>query len=262
MVTSPPAWDLNKIRARGDEKLNGALTEALQIPEWLKLDFEKIRKEIKDMPQDIEYDVPQMDTFADFVYSSLRFSECASGDIVRATKGNAWQVNQDAAAPGHFQDAPFNYTINELSVRTAKAMPRYAKAFAWLNGDSKVTPTHLKTILPYLIWHKVQPASKAVSENPLYENDRIAFVEGLRDKIETDYTELMGNETLSRNYAAALNVIRTGKIKNKDLSSAEIRNVVRNAVNQIGSVDKPYAITLAQHVASEYNNKMINYHGK
>lgn len=39
MVTSPPAWDLSKIRARGDEKLNGGLSAALQIPEGLNLDI-------------------------------------------------------------------------------------------------------------------------------------------------------------------------------------------------------------------------------
>ncbi|MEK6850035.1 MAG: AAA family ATPase, partial [Nanoarchaeota archaeon] len=172
MVTSPPAWDLAKIRSRGDEKLNGGLNEALQIPDGLKLNFDKIRKEIKDMPQDVEYGVPQMSTFADFVYSSLRFSEAASGNIARATKGNAWQVNQDNSPVGHFQDSPFNYTLNELSVRSAKAMPRYAKAFAWLNGDDKVTPAHVKTILPFLLWHKVQPTAKALSENPLHANDR------------------------------------------------------------------------------------------
>ncbi len=261
MVTSPPAWDLSKIRRRGDEKLNGGLGDALKIPAGLELNFEKIRKEIKGMEQEVEHDVPQMSTFADFVYSSIRFSEAASKDLGRATKGNAWQVNQDNAAPGHFLDSPFTYTLNELSVRTAMAMPRYARAFAWLNGDKKVTPTHLKTILPYLLWHKVQPTSKAITEDPLFANDRIAFIQGLAGKIESDYTELMGNKQLLQNYAAALNVIRTGKIKNKDLSLDQKRGVVRNAINQIGSVDKPYAIALAQHVASEYNQGVANQDG-
>lgn len=259
MVSSPPAWDLSKIRERGDEKLNGGIEEAIRIPEGLTLDFEKIRKEIKELPEKSEYDVPQMSAFADFVYSSLRFSEAASRNLSRATKGNSWQVNQDNAPPGHFLDSPFTYTINELSVRTANAMPRYASAFAWLNGDKEVNPTHLKTILPYLLWHKIQPTSKAVSEDPLYANDRIAFVEGLRNKIESDYAELLGNPALLQNYAAALNIIRTGKLKGKSVSPDDIRNVTRNAIHKLGMVDKPYSITLAHHVASEYN---ANYHGK
>lgn len=258
MVTSPPEWDLEKIRSRGDEKLNGGLEEALQVPDDLKLDFDKIRGEIKGMEQTEEYGIPQMSAFSDFVYGSLRFSEAASGNLSRATKGNAWQVNQDNATPGHFNDSPFNYTVNELSVRTAKAMPRYAKAFAWMNGDKKVEPAHVKAILPYLLWHKLQPTQKAIAEDPLYANDRIAFVEGLTQRIESDYSELMGNPNALKAYAAALNTIRTGKIKDKKLSPDQVRSVARSAIEQIGEVDKPYAITLASHIASEYNQSISN----
>src|SRR3990167_4116971 len=222
MVTSPPSWDLRKIRQRGDEKLNGGLEEAVKIPEHLRLDFDKIRKEIKNMPQQMEYDVPQMSTFADFVYSSLRFTEAASGNIARATKGNAWQINQDNAQPGHFNDATFTYTLNELSVRTAQAM----------------------------------------TEDQLYANDRIAFIQGLATKLETDYTELTGNKPLLNNYAAALQVIRTGKIGDKEVKPAQVRTIVKNAIDTIGSEDKANAINLAHHVASEYNSSMANYHEK
>ncbi len=262
MVTSPPSWDLRKIRQRGDEKLNGDLEEAVKIPEHLRLNFEQIRKEIKNMTQETEHGVPQMSTFADFVYSSLRFTEAASSNIVRATKGNAWQVNQNNAQPGHFNDATFTYTLSELSVRTAQAMPRYARAFAWLNGDNIVTPIHLKTILPYLLWHKVQPTSKAITEDPLYANDRIAFIQGLATKIETDYTELTGNTNLLNNYAAALQVIRTGRIGDKEIKPAQVRTIVKNAIDRIGAEDKAYAINLAHHIASEYNSSVVNYHEK
>ena len=141
-------------------------------------------------------------------------------------------------------------------------MPRYARAFAWINGDSTVTPTHLKTILPYLLWHKVQPTQKAMTEDPLYANDRIAFIQGLATKLETDYTELTGNKPLLNNYAAALQVIRTGKIGDKEVKPAQVRTIVKNAIDTIGSEDKANAINLAHHVASEYNSSMANYHEK
>lgn len=256
MVTSPPAWDLRKIRQRGDEKLNGGLETALQIPAHLKLDFDAIRRQIKQMPQSIEYDVPQMTAFADFMYGALRFSEAASADLSRATKGNAWQVNQDNAPAGHFTDAPFTYTNNELSVRTAKAMPRYAKAFAWFNGDTEVTPAHLKAVLPYLLWHKIAPTASALATDQRYANDRIALVKDLVGKVETDYAELNGSDAL-RNYAAALQVIRTGKLGEKDLTPDQVRTITTNAISKIGEVDKAYALSLAQHVASEYNARVL-----
>jgi len=257
MVTSPPAWDLRKIRSRGDEKLNGGLETALKIPAHLQLDFDAIRKEIKDIPQSEEYGVPQMTAFADFMYGTLRFSEAASSDLSRATKGNAWRVNQDNAPPGHFNDAPSTYTVNELSVRTAMAMPRYARAFAWLNGDKEVTPDHLKAIMPYLLWHKIIPTQKALAEDPHFANDRIALVRDLVQRVETDYTELNGSDAL-RNYATALQIIRTRELGGKPLSQDKIRTITGRAIEEIGKVDKAYALNLAQHVAAEYNAKVLN----
>lgn len=256
MVTSPQPWDLRKIRGRGDEKLNGGLEKLLEIPQDLKLDFEKIRKEIKNMPEYTDKDIPMVSSFADFVYGSLRFSEAASQNIARATKGNAWRTNQDNVAQGHFVDDPFNYTLNELSVRTTKAIPRYAKAFAWMNGKDKVELQDLKTILPYLLWHKLQPSQKALGENQTYENDRIALVQDLVQKIETEYNEAL-NSNAVKYYSLALNVLKEGKLNSKILSEDELRKVVKNSVLKIGEVDKPYAITLANHIASEYNARAM-----
>ncbi len=256
MVTSPQPWDLRKIRKRGDEKLNGRIEKLLEIPEELRLDFEKIRKQIKDIPEVEEYGLPLVSAFADFLYGSLRFSEAASNDLSRATKGNAWQVGQDNASPGHYPDSPFTYTVNELSVRTAKAMPRYAKAFAWLNGKERVELEDLKTIMPYLLWHKIQPTQKALTEDPKYANDRISFVKGLTEKIETDYTSLQ-NDQAFKVYVAAINAVRDEKLQGERL-----RKMVVNAITRIGQSDTPYAINLANHIASEYNSRMTDENEK
>lgn len=253
MVTSPQPWDLARIRARGDEKLNGGLDELLKVPTELALDFGKIRKEINALTESTKYDIPITSTFADFVYGSLRFSEAASTNLARSTKGNTWQVNQDNAAVGHFTDSPFTYTLNELSVRTARAMMRYAKAFAWLNGKDKVEPEDLKTVLPYLLWHKLQPTQKALNEDPRYANDRIALVEGLITKIENDYNELTGNEDVFKTYAIAFDVARKGLVRGKEVGEDGVRNVVKNAIARLGSVDKSWVIPLGAHLASEFN---------
>ena len=253
MVTSPQPWDLRVIRGRGDEKLNGNLEELLYIPEDLKLDFDKIRKEIKDVTEETEYDISKVSAFVDFVYSAIRFSEAASNDLARATKGNAWQVNQDNALPGHFNDATFTYTLNELSIRTVKAINRYAKAYSWLNGKDEVDLNDVKSIMPYFLWHKVQPTSKALAENPVYANDRIAFIHGLMEKIENEYNDWLGSDAL-KTYATTLKLLREGKIGDEVLSKDQKRNAVKNAITRIGMVDKPYAITMTSHIASEYNN--------
>lgn len=250
MVTSPQPWDLRRIREKGDEKLNGELEKRLEVPEELRLDYERIRKEIKEMPER-DYGVSD---FADFMYASLRFSEAASDNLARATKGNAWQVDQDSAPAGHFTDSPFTYTVNELSVRTAKAMTRYARAYAWLNGKDKVEASDLKAVLPYLMWHKVQPTARALAENQRWVNDRIGFAEKLVGKVETDYADCAGSEA-HKNYRAALNVLETGRVGDRELTPEEVRKVCRNAIAKIGTLDKPYAITMANHVATEYNTR-------
>lgn len=254
MVTSPAPWDLRRIRRRGDEKLNGNLENMMHIPDNLKLDLPTIRREIYGMPEETEYGVSRVEEFADFVYSSLRFSEVASQNLARATKGNAWKVTQDSAESGHFVDGPHTQTLNELTVRTMRAMPRYAKAFAWFNGDGQADIKHLKTVMPYLLWHKVQPTEAALANNPVYHNDRIAFIEGLVQNIETSYNEFRSSPIHKEVYIPAVMAMRTGKIGDKDLAEDEVRDLVKKAITRIGQIDKPWAITLASHLASEYNN--------
>jgi MoxR-like ATPase len=254
MVTSPQPWDLRKIRERGDEKLNGDLDERLRIPEGCTLDFERIRREINGLKEETDYGVPLASAFADFVYGSLRFSEIASSNLARSSKGNAWQVNEDRAPGNHFIDSPFTYTSNEASVRTVQAMQRYAKAFAWMNGKDTVGVDDLKTVLPHLLWHKLQPTQKAFTTDPRFANDRIAWVEDLVTRIETDYNELLGSDALKL-YIAALGTLKTGKIGDESLDEEQLRTVVRNAITSVGGVDKPWAITLASHIASEYNSR-------
>ena len=257
MVTSPTPWDLRRIRGRGDEKLNGGNLEKLtNMPNGLKLDLPAIRKEINKMPEETEYDVSKVGEFSDFVYSSLRFSEAASQNLARATKGNAWKINQDKAPKGHFVDAPHIYTLNELTVRTMRAMPRYAKAFAWFNGDNVVDVSHLKAIMPYLLWHKVQPAESAYAGgNSHFHNDRIAFIEDIIEKIETEYQDFTSSPIHKDTYIPAFMALQTGKIGGKDLKEEEIRAITRNAITSIGAIDKPWAVTLASHLASEYNHR-------
>ena len=136
-------------------------------------------------------------------------------------------------------------------------MQRYAKAYAWFTGREEVKVEDLKTILPYLLWHKIQPTSKAVTENPKYANDRIAFVEDLVERVENDYTEMVVNqEGLIKPYSAALSVIRERKIGDRQLNPDEVRTVAKNAIAKLGNTDKPYAAMLASHVAAEYNNSV------
>ena len=255
MVTSPQSSDLRRIRSRGDEKLNGGIESRLVIPDELRLDFDRIRREIKDLPEQTDDSVSVVSTFADFYYARNRFSEVASDNLARATKGNAWRLSQENATPGHFVDDSSMYTVNELSIRTVKAMDRYARAYAWLNGKSRVELDDLKTVLPYLLWHKVTLTAKALAENEKHANDRIAFVEALTSKIENEFSDLQGSNEL-KVYTVAMDILRTGKHKGKELNPEELRKVVKTAITKIGEADKTYALEMTSHIAVEYNRRI------
>ncbi len=253
MVTSPQPWDLTKIRERGDEKLNGSLNEKLNIPEGLQLNFGQIREEIRSLPEKQEENLNMVSAFADFVYSTLRFSEAASDNLVRATKGN---LRSKSAVEGHFASSISAYTANELSIRTVMAMNRYAKAYAWFTGKQVVDVDDLKAILPYALWHKVAPTTKGIEDNPKLMSDRLGFVRNLVGKIEGEYTKILGSDSL-KNYTGALHLIRTRKFEGNELSPEQIRMVAKKAIAAIGKADAPWALTMAAHIAAEYNKRMM-----
>lgn len=261
MVTSPAPWDLRTIRSRGDEKLNGGIEDLAKFPQELKLNLDEIRKEINSLPEKCENGVSEIEEFSDFVYSSLRFSEVASKNLSRATKGNAWAMNQNNAPSGHFRLDPHTCLVNELTIRTMKAMPCYAKAFAWFNGDKTASIDHLKKIMPFLLWHKVQPTQKAIVENRVFENDRIAFVEDLIKKVEIEFVNYKNRDPNVRElyYLPALYALEKGKIEDKVLTQEYLRTITKNAILKLGEVDTPWAISLANHLASLYNTKQNKF---
>ena len=261
MVSSPPFFDLDRIRNRTDEKLNGGLDELLAIPEGLALNMDKIRNEIRQLPEEDTANMPGLSFFADFVYASIRYCEAASNDLVRCTKGNAWQLSQDNLSGGHFVKESCTLTNNELSIRTVRAMNRYARAYAWFCGRESVGASDLKIVLPYLLWHKLTPTSKAMTDNGSFANDRIGFVKHLINSIEGEFTQVCNTKAVI-DYRIALNAIRTGKIGDNNASSEEIETLVTNAITAMGSVDLPCVLSLASHVAAEYNDRVMREDGK
>ncbi len=247
VVTSPQSWDLEKIYSRSDEKINGGLAALLEIPENLRLreqDFEQIRKEIGELPKS-----EGINTYINFVISTIRFSEQASNDVARMTKGNAWKSLEleNARFPTH----PSTYTKNETSVRTARAWQRYAKALAWLTGKSKVDEESVKTVFPYVVWHKLEPSEKALQEPWKAVNDRIGFAKGLLEKIDEDWNVIKG-EKLIQTYGVVCHAIDSGEYKPEKLC-----NLVANAIKKIAAWDNPYALTMAKHLESKHNQKVM-----
>jgi len=111
MTTSPAPWDLKKIRDRGDEKLNGNLESLMIIPEKLKLDMQRIRKEIYALSQESEGEIL---TYYSKVMSQMKQSD----EIVRINKLIEALRNAMYSAKGMkdvYQDkTEFSNSINEV----------------------------------------------------------------------------------------------------------------------------------------------------
>ncbi len=248
VVTSPPPWDLSKIYARSDEKLNGGLQKLLEIPEELRLsdeDFAQVRKEISALPKSGD-----LDMYLNFVLATIRFSEAASDDPARMTKGNAWSSPEIEGL--HFTDNPSVYTRNELSVRTERAIQRYARALAWLSGDKEVREEHIKTIFPYATWHKLQPSEKALLKNPKFTNDRIAFSNFVLDEISSEWETKIKGEPAVTVYNTALKAVQ-----DPEFDQNMLYTIVRNAITKICDWDNPYALVLAKSLETEHNQRMM-----
>lgn len=247
IVTSPQPWDLERIYSRQDEKLNGTLNGLLEIPDNLRLsesDFVQIRKEILNIPK-----ADTIDAYVNFALATIRFSELASDDISRMTKGNAFADND--ASESHFNSHPSVYTRNELSVRAAKALQRYSKALAWLTGSDKVEEEHIRVIFPYATWHKLQPSEKALQEIPKCANDRVNFANSLLQKINEEWVTIR-KEPVLKVYDT---VIKLMEAKGHDQN---IRKIIANAINQICHWDNPYALVLAKHLETLYNQTIMD----
>lgn len=117
-----------------------------------------------------------------FFIASLNSCFKASRDESKKTKAHAQNKQPGALCTNcHYQSDKniCSYTKNGLSTRTYWSTYTYAKAFAWWMGSSKVEQDDLEVIIPFLLYHKVQPTNIALDKDEFYVNDRIALVKDM-----------------------------------------------------------------------------------
>lgn len=142
---------------------------------------------IQDLIQDsIEYE-PEAEEFINNIIADyrlcVRLNKEASEDL---TVDNGLCTNGGECR--YFVEGQIcNKTRNPLSVRVKEDLYRYGRAFAWLLGYKKVTSLHIKTIAPFLIWHRSNLSKKFLKEN---------IKSKFEDKIFSVNSELEGTKTI------------------------------------------------------------------
>jgi MoxR-like ATPase len=100
-------------------------------------------------------------------------------DLVTAELYSCMMFGQKRSNEGciencHYQTLLCGKKTNCDSVRSTFAEKKYAQSLAWLFGDSEVNTSHLSTVMPYVLWHKmkftdahVKDYKKDVRDDPL-----------------------------------------------------------------------------------------------
>lgn len=142
---------------------------------------------IQDLIQDsIEYE-PEAEEFINNIIADyrlcVRLTKEASEDL---TVDNGLCTNGGECR--YFVEGQICHKArNPLSVRVKEDLYRYGRAFAWLLGYEKVSSIHIKTIAPYLIWHRSNLSKKFLKEN---------IKSQFEDKVFSVNSELEGTKTI------------------------------------------------------------------
>lgn len=181
-----------------DRKLTGDIEELLkrlriETETGLSLDdFERIRQEIAAIA------IAPIARYVLYNFiAEVNGCSGASLDIERKMKGFAWFVKPPvlcaqtdsggtSAKGNHLGGCHYHNTENicyktenEISVRSAKTIERYAKALAWFRGKDAASIEEIEAVVPYVLWFKLIPTDRAWSDRSEYMNDRIALIRDL-----------------------------------------------------------------------------------
>lgn len=186
-ITMPDYESLSTI----GKKDKSSTTKQDELPFILKeFDIDKVQKEIKEMRYSEDAEL-----FINIIISSYRLCDRIakeSNDTITVEKG---------LCDGCHYNAPekvCNKILNPLSVRVKEDLYRYGQALAWFLGDSEVTLVHIKTIAPFMIWHRSTLSKKFKEENRKIKfEERVFFLNNdldstkeLIDKIEFEFEGL------------------------------------------------------------------------
>lgn len=141
-ITMPDYESLSTI---GREKDKSYLQDAL--PTYLKdFDLKTAQVEVRELKPSEEAEL-----FINFIISSFRLC-----DRIPKEANEALTVKKGLCDGCHFNapDKVCNKINNPLSVRVKEDFFRYGKALAWFLGDVEVETKHIKTLAPFIIWHR------------------------------------------------------------------------------------------------------------
>lgn len=265
MVTEPLPSDLIRIMQRPNARLgedHRIKNELLAAAADLKIteeERETMRAEIRNVTL-FDEDYRDVINLICSFYSEMTF--CAGGspeDITRRTKGTCFSSKGEGACRGCHYEPKQNIcrsATSSESIRTViNGIQPYAMALAWFRGHDKVTREDLKTVVPYVVWHKLDlnPAALNTDDKKGYLNDRISFAKGIVEKLDSDLKRL--DEKLLGPWGAALDAQRQyvdGKI-----TAERLKTIEENAAHKMSGEDTPTKEQLIEDMAAQHYDVVV-----
>lgn len=249
MVAEPNASDFEFIASRGDTKLGHNIEKLLEIPAELKLE-QKDRNQIQKEISEVKFDQEAIN-FMSYVIAHINFSDGASDEVVRKSKGYSWQKTHSASiSDSHYSngDLVCNLTENGVSTRTMQSIERYSKALAWFRGEDVVTVEDVKIIIPYATWHKVDPTPQARDINQKYTNDRIGLMKHLVTRAGNQF---IAAKPVFEHYGEGVRAY----VDHMDgsLRKEEAQKKIYSAMEGMATQDDPVKFSLAVQLTNMYH---------
>jgi MoxR-like ATPase len=209
-------------------------------------------KEVQDNIKGIKY-TEDAELFINFIISSYRLC-----DRISKESNDSTSVEKDLCKGCHFNvpDKVCNKIKHPLSVRVKEDLYRYGKALAWFLGDKEVEQYHIKTIAPYMIWHRSELSKiykfkygNVQEQNEFITNIDLDATKEIIDKIEQEFGGI--KEDLK-----TFDKIKKGKLTIQELN--DFLTSMKNTNNNFLIAKKEIIPILDNEYSSVYQ-KIIDY---
>ncbi len=219
----------------------------LSIPSGLEIRVDTLftaRSEIARV--EIEPDV--LNKLSHFV-SEINYCEKAGTSLERKTKSHSMnkKPGEGLCSDCHYKSKLCATTKEPISPRSYKAILGYAMALAWFRGRSKVDDETLEAVLPFALWHKLEPTPTGLELEAVYENDRVAFVKALYDASKKGYTQVSNS---IKDYDEMMRVISSSY--DPQIPRDEIKRKIEGFLDSLKSIDSVQKFPLAVALKSAY----------
>jgi len=181
--------------------------------------------DIQDEVAELKYD-PEAEEFIDNIIADYRLCDRTQKEANESQTVDTGLCTYGTECRYNLTGLVCNKIINPLSVRVKEDLYRYGRALAWFLGYDTVSSLHIKSIAPYLIWHRSKLSKKYLNENNKDYIDNNIFItnpelDGTRKILDQIYTRF------NKRYPEF--IVKYKKALNAELQTLELEKLIKDS---------------------------------